>query len=44
MIRIKAGKDIVSGLTRTASKLGLPEPKNWHLPKHNYTGQIWALY
>ena len=33
------GKDIVSGLTKFTKKVGLPEPKNWHLPKHKYTGQ-----
>ena len=40
---LKRGKDIVSGLTKTSKKLGLPEPQNWHLPKHNYTGPFTNL-
>lgn len=34
----KKGGDIVSGLTKVANKVGIPL-KNWHLYKHNYTGQ-----
>ena len=37
----KRGGDMVSGLTKVADKLHIPL-KNWHLPKHNFTGQISA--
>jgi hypothetical protein len=35
----KEGGDVVSGLKSFASKLGIPL-KNWHLPRHNFTGQL----
>ena len=35
----KEGGDIVSGLRSFANKIGI-QLKNWHLPQHNYTGQL----
>lgn len=42
MSKIKVGCDIVSGASKFASKIGIPL-KNWHLPKHNYTGPFTEL-
>jgi hypothetical protein len=39
-VKNKQGGDIVSGLTKFAKKLGLPEPKNFHLPGHKFTGRL----
>jgi hypothetical protein len=33
---------MVSGLTKVADKLHIPL-KNWHLPKHNFTGPFTEL-
>ena len=40
---MKSGRDIVSGASKLASKVGLPL-KNWHLPKHKYTGPFTELH
>ena len=37
-VKSKDGSDIVSGITKFSKKLGLPEPKNFHLPGHKFTG------
>ena len=36
--KIKIGKDIVSGASKFANKIGIPL-KNWHLPGHKFTGE-----
>ena len=40
-INNKHGGDIVSSASKFAKKIGI-KLKNWHLPGHKYTGQIWA--
>ena len=40
--KIKYGSDIVSGISKIASKIGIPL-KNWHLPGHKYTGPFTEL-
>lgn len=42
VIRRKRGGDLISGLKSVANKLGIPL-KNWHLPRHNYTGPFTEL-
>jgi hypothetical protein len=39
MIKNKNGGDVVSGLKKFGDKVGI-KFKNWHLYKHNYTGQL----
>lgn len=36
--KTKKGGDVVSSASKLAEKIGIPL-KNWHLPKHNYTGE-----
>ena len=43
VIRRCCGGDIVSGASKLASRLGIPL-KNWHLPKHKYTGPFTELH
>jgi len=43
MKTIKYGGNVVSEFTKFTKKYGLPEPKNWHLPKHKYTGPFTDL-
>ena len=42
VIRRCRGGDIVSGASKLASRLDIPL-KNWHLPKHKYTGPFTEL-
>ena len=43
VIRRCRGGDIVSGASKLASRFGIPL-KNWHLPKHKYTGPFTELH
>jgi len=42
MKRYRRGRDIVSGASKLADKIGIPL-KNWHLPGHKYTGPFTTL-
>jgi len=41
-LRFSCGGDIVSSASKLANKLGIPL-KNWHLPRHKYTGPFTEL-
>jgi len=43
VIRRCRGGDIVSRASKLASRLGIPV-KNWHVPKHKYTGPFTELH
>lgn len=42
MLVTKRGGDMVSTWSNTAKKIGIPL-KNWHLPRHKYTGPFTEL-